>query len=240
MSDKSQCVNLEKGFMRHLHKERVDYIVKKIADIKKSIRRPVRILDIGCGDGVVTKHLRLAYTEGDKVFALDNSAVRIERARQCCPEIDLRCGEAEKLDFDDQNFDIVFLHHVIEHVSDDKKVLGECKRVLKSDGYLILGFPNEGGIIGRILQRLHRNLYKKSDHVRFYSIRSMGDFLEEEGFIVGEYAKFGLLFPFYYIHILFLMNKFTFKLGNILAGRFDFLADSVIFVVKKRRADAFF
>lgn len=50
---------------------------------------------------------------------------------------------AEKLDFEDNTFDIVFMIEVIEHLEDDKKAISEVKRVLKPSGKFVLTAPNK-------------------------------------------------------------------------------------------------
>lgn len=234
--NKNQYINLEKGITRYLHKARTGFIVDKLRDIKKELNRPIRILDVGSGDGVVTKYISFTVDVGDNVFGVDNNNIRIKRAMSYCPEVQFLCSNAERLAFGNEHFDVVLLHHVIEHIEDDIAVLGECRRVLKKDGSFILGFPNDGSLIGKILRTFHKDLYSRSGHINFYSIESMRSLVEQNGFTIEELSKFGLLFPFYYIHLLLLKNKTTFNIGNALAQKFDALADSVILVMKKETA----
>ncbi|MFC1674314.1 radical SAM protein [Candidatus Omnitrophota bacterium] len=225
--------SLEKGFVRHLHAVRTRYILEKISQIKKDRKMPLRILDLGCGDGVITHRIEQVLQGEDELFGCDDDPVRLDRTRQLCSKANFKYTKAERLDFPDICFDLVLLHHVIEHIEDDRAVLRECFRVLKPEGFLILGIPQEDSVFGRILRRLHRGIYKRGEHIHFYSVDSMKRLIEESGFSCKEYKKFGSIFPFYYIHILLIANKLTFSLGNILAQEFDFLADSLIFSAKK-------
>ncbi len=52
------------------------------------------------------------------------------------------CGKAEKLDFNDNTFDLIYSTNVLEHVQDPEKVLSESIRVLKPGGYLQFVVPN--------------------------------------------------------------------------------------------------
>jgi SAM-dependent methyltransferase len=53
----------------------------------------------------------------------------------------IRREDAMNLSFADESFDFVLHNHIIEHVSDDKKVIRECLRVLKNEGKFIMCFP---------------------------------------------------------------------------------------------------
>jgi ubiquinone/menaquinone biosynthesis C-methylase UbiE len=48
------------------------------------------------------------------------------------------------IEYPDESFDIILCNHVLEHVSDDKKAIGEFCRVLKRDGWAILSVPISG------------------------------------------------------------------------------------------------
>ena len=86
----------------------------------------VRILDVGCGLGAYVRKLR---TFSDDVYGVDIDADKVAQAQQDLPHI---CqGPAEELPFPDACFDVVLLHEVIEHVSDDRQAIREAYRVAK-------------------------------------------------------------------------------------------------------------
>jgi ubiquinone/menaquinone biosynthesis C-methylase UbiE len=45
--------------------------------------------------------------------------------------------DAQSIPYDDETFDVVIANHMLYHVPDRSKAIGEIKRVLKNDGYLI-------------------------------------------------------------------------------------------------------
>lgn len=232
-SHKKQRDFLEGGMGRHLHSYRLNYIKNKVSQIRGELHNPIKVLDLGCGDGVITKELEAITNCNDEIFALDNDQARIQRAQKYCKTTRFLFSDAEKVNFKDNYFDIIIVHHVIEHIFDDRGVLKECYRLLKENGSLILGIPHEGGIIGRILRKVHKKLYQESEHVNFYSINSIRKLISESGFKEIEFCKFGFLFPFYYIHLLLLQNKFTFSIGNCISQKFDCTADSLMFLLRK-------
>lgn len=83
---KRQYDVLETGICRNLHRVRVDYILNQISVVKKRAGKPLRILDIGCGDGVITKRIQDHFPE-EEIKGLDVDKVRLDRARTYCKEV---------------------------------------------------------------------------------------------------------------------------------------------------------
>ncbi len=65
---------------------------------------------------------------------------RYETADAMAPNVDHRVDVC-RLPFADATYDLVFASHVLEHVRDDRRAIGEIRRVLKSDGLAILPVP---------------------------------------------------------------------------------------------------
>jgi SAM-dependent methyltransferase len=86
---------------------------------------PVRTLDIACGTGFLTRHLR-----GD-VVGLDASGRMLEVARAQAPQVRFEQGDALSLPFEDGAFDRVFASYFYCHLEDEERVrfLAEARRV---------------------------------------------------------------------------------------------------------------
>ncbi len=96
-----------------------------------------RILDVGCGVGEFVRRLREFSAD---VFGVDVDAERVHQgAEQMC---NLALSLGEHLPFADDTFDVVLLHEVIEHVTDDLATLREVRRVLRPDGRAVIFCPN--------------------------------------------------------------------------------------------------
>ncbi|MCH7836712.1 MAG: class I SAM-dependent methyltransferase [Chloroflexi bacterium] len=96
-----------------------------------------RILDVGCGVGAFARRLR--------EFSQDVHGVDIdeERVRQGAAQVpNLALALSEYLPFADETFDVVLLHEVLEHVTDDLATLREVRRVLRREGRAVIFCPN--------------------------------------------------------------------------------------------------
>jgi demethylmenaquinone methyltransferase/2-methoxy-6-polyprenyl-1,4-benzoquinol methylase len=85
----------------------------------------VRTLDVACGTGFLTRHLR-----GD-VVGLDASERMLEVARRQAPQARFEHGDALSLPFDDDAFDRVFTSYFYCHLEDGERerFLAEARRV---------------------------------------------------------------------------------------------------------------
>lgn len=108
-----------------------------------------RVLDTGCGYGMMLIHSRLNY--GIDVHGLEPSKReyegRFEIAQMLLADNGLdqsliQCGIGEQMPFPDSSFDVVFSFQVLEHVYDPRRVLMESWRVLKPGGILYCNAPN--------------------------------------------------------------------------------------------------
>jgi demethylmenaquinone methyltransferase/2-methoxy-6-polyprenyl-1,4-benzoquinol methylase len=89
---------------------------------------PGRTLDVACGTGFLTRHLR-----GD-VVALDQSARMLEEAHRQAPSATIVQGDAFALPFVDHAFDRVFTGHFYGHLEtpERERFLAEARRVAKA------------------------------------------------------------------------------------------------------------
>jgi SAM-dependent methyltransferase len=94
-----------------------------------------RVLDIGCGSGVL---LRLVADRGARPFGLDASEALIEIARERVPGADLRVGEMEALPYDDDVFDLVGGFNAFFFADDFVGALREAGRVAKPGAPVVI------------------------------------------------------------------------------------------------------
>src|SRR5580693_7821217 len=102
----------------------------------------LRILDIGCGAGLLCEPLTRL---GAQVIGVDPSATNIAAARLHADKghlsIDYRCTTVEGMDVRER-FDIVLAMEVVEHVSDVDLFLNRCAAMLKPGGLMVISTLN--------------------------------------------------------------------------------------------------
>ncbi|HKW63897.1 MAG TPA: class I SAM-dependent methyltransferase [Candidatus Acidoferrum sp.] len=100
-----------------------------------------RVLDVGCGEGAsLITFLRLGFA-AENLFGIDFQEERIRRAKERCPGMNFRSGDATKMEYEDESFDIVFestmfIHSVDEQLS--QQIASEMLRVTKVGGHVLL------------------------------------------------------------------------------------------------------
>lgn len=98
------------------------------------------IFDAGCGSGNFLLPLAKKVTRG-RAVALDLSRgvmqEAIETAQQEGLPITFLVGDAEELPFADKTFDMVMANHMLYHVPDIPRAIGELYRTLKKDGWFL-------------------------------------------------------------------------------------------------------
>lgn len=99
------------------------------------VRCGQRVLDVGCGPGALTSELgRRAGAAA--VSACDPSASFVAACSRRNPGVDVRTGAAERLPFDDDQFDLVVSQLVLHFVPDPEAAASEGRRVLREGGVL--------------------------------------------------------------------------------------------------------
>jgi 2-polyprenyl-3-methyl-5-hydroxy-6-metoxy-1,4-benzoquinol methylase len=145
---------------------------------------PLRVLDVGCGEGRFTAELVRA---GTTVIGVDVAEEPLRRARARHPGLDVRMVSVDgPWPLQDASFDVVWAGETIEHVVDTAGWLSEVRRVLRSGGSLLLSTPAHGRLAMLGLAISHRKLDTHfdplSDHLRFYTSRTLSRLLEDFGF----------------------------------------------------------
>lgn len=98
---------------------------------------PARVIDVGCGSGVLLARMKALGWEVEGV-EVDPGGVEAGRRRG----VPVRLGTLQQQAFPSDYFDAVHSAHVIEHVHDPVGLLAECRRVLKPGGKLVILTPN--------------------------------------------------------------------------------------------------
>lgn len=154
---------------------RKDEILKRIDEFAES--QPLKILDIGCGPGVILKEL---LQKGHHVCGIDISekmaaTAKTNLGKACSNNTGCLQGDAESLPFINDHFDVIICAGVLSYLEVDHKGIKEISRVLKHDGILLLTLPN--------IFRLNNVLdpyYYLNKGVKFIAYKLSRDFVKED------------------------------------------------------------
>ena len=139
------------GKFKPLHKFnpiRISYIKNNIVntlklDDKKKPLKKVKILDIGCGGGLLSEPMSRL---GAEVVGIDASNKNINVAKLHAKKNNLKikylCTSPEKLK-DNNKFDVILNMEIIEHVDDVSFFLKSCSKLLKKNGIMFIATLNK-------------------------------------------------------------------------------------------------
>ncbi|MBT9168834.1 MAG: Malonyl-(acyl-carrier protein) O-methyltransferase [Syntrophomonadaceae bacterium] len=142
--------------------------------------RPGKLLDVGCGNGQFLATMRELGWEVTGVEP-DGQAAKVARERG----LNVYEGVLEEITLPDDTFDAITMSHVVEHLPDPIGTFGECKRILKKGGRLVVTVPN----IESLGHRLYREACLNLDpprHLFLFSPHTLRTCLERSGLQVLE------------------------------------------------------
>jgi SAM-dependent methyltransferase len=101
----------------------------------------VRLLDIGCSTGILTRHYAEFFGKVVGVD-IDDGAVEWARQNRAAGNLRYQIGDSLNLPFLTGEFDIVTCTHIYEHVPDAQRMLDEIFRVLRPGGFCYFAAEN--------------------------------------------------------------------------------------------------
>jgi ubiquinone/menaquinone biosynthesis C-methylase UbiE len=152
---------------------------------------PRSVLDVGCGEGVLTH--RWARAVPGPVVGLDlaDPALQAQWEGRRAPNLEYRVMKAEHLPFADGEFDLAAAVEVLEHVPDPEHTLAEMARVARG-GHLLVSVPREP--LWRVLNMARgaylRDLGNTPGHVNHWSRRAFVELLSRHGEVVEARSPF--------------------------------------------------
>lgn len=210
-------------YNRIADQKRVDFIESVI---KKSVGSSGRILDVGCGNGVISRHLGRA---GFNVLGIDVSDKTIETAKSLTnlPNVQFMKMSAEALVASGEKYDAVICSEVLEHLHQPGSLLQVLYQSLTENGKLIVTVPNGNGPRELFVTKPILNLRKKNnwmwrfvlklksnmgysgttvqsaadnlDHIQFFTRKELDKLSHKHGFKITGFGKANFIedvFPF--------------------------------------------
>jgi trans-aconitate methyltransferase len=169
-----------------------DEAKERLRELIRSLDLPAEgsALDFGCGNGVLTEVLREALPRW-QMTGVEISATAISNARARFP----RCTflPLEDAALQPQRFDLIFSHHVLEHVSDLRGTIARLDAQAKPAAAMLHVLPcgNAGSFEFRLCalrvdgfdhDREGRFFFEDEGHLRRLTTRQLSDLLAERGF----------------------------------------------------------
>jgi SAM-dependent methyltransferase len=153
---------------------------------------PQSLLDVGCGEGVLTQQWAQQLGEGRRVVGIDleDTTLQAEWAKRTAPNLEYRVMKAENLPFADGEFDAAAAIEVLEHVPDPEHTVAEMARVAQR--WLLVSVPREPLWRGLNMARgaYWKDLGNTPGHVNHWSKRSFVSLLSRHGDVVQARSPF--------------------------------------------------
>ncbi|MEM7063169.1 MAG: class I SAM-dependent methyltransferase [Cyanobacteria bacterium P01_B01_bin.77] len=153
---------------------------------KSNASKKLRVLDLGCGNGSLTNVIA---QQGYEVVGMEESPSGVENARQNYPDCHFIEGSiySPPPEILGNCFDIVISVEVVEHLFYPKELPRLASRCLKPGGKLIVTTPYNGYLKNIALSVLggmdrHVNPLWDGGHIKFFSVKTLSQLLDEEGF----------------------------------------------------------
>ncbi len=183
----------------HHHQYLAQAILSLLPNPASSPDAPLRVLDLGCGNGSFSHFIA---NQGFNVTGVEDSASGIALAKQTYSDCCFFQGSIYDLDLPQHyhSFDVVLAVEVIEHLFYPKELARVAKRYLRPGGTLVITTPYHGylknltmAVIGKLDR--HFTVLWDGGHIKFFSVPTLRQLVLDEGFANPQF-KFAGRFPY--------------------------------------------
>lgn len=143
------------------------YVIRHI-DLKPGLH----FLDIGCGTGWAVLHVADLLQSQGEFYGIDLSQGMIEKAiskSHGYANVHFQQANVEQIPLEDNFFDCIISTNSFHHYFNPSKALSEARRILRSQGRILVMDPTSDGPLMRWIDR--RVKKNEPEHVKFYSSR---------------------------------------------------------------------
>lgn len=174
--------------------ERDQYLddIKQEIQFVRGLRPNARtLLDVGCGLGWFLSGVAsgLGYGRRDgggwEKYGVEVSGFAARSARAECRAAEIHHGTLDTARCEYDYYDVVFCHHVIEHVECPEEFVSQIRKTMSPGGHLVIATPDFDSPCARRFGENYRMLHDPT-HVSLFTGESMHRFLRDFGFTIDR------------------------------------------------------
>lgn len=136
-----------------------------------------KLLDVGCGGGRFMNRMRRRGWDVEGIDFDEKATRKIARRYG----MKTYTGDLVACSLPGSSYDAITMSHTIEHLFDPEKTLGECLRILKPGGKLIIVTPTGAALFGASWRG-----WEPPRHLHVFSVKSLTNLLQLTGFVLDE------------------------------------------------------
>ncbi len=179
--------------------DKVYQIIKMYSLYKKEklvyhlLKRRKSILDIGCATGDFINTCKI---KGWDVWGIEPSKVAIKNAKMSIKKYIQNSSELESVK---KSYEIITMWHVLEHIPHLQSTIENLKRILSSEGYLIIAVPNYKSFDAQYYKQ-YWAAYDVPRHVHHFSKNAIKTIFQKNGLELQKIKP--MYFDSFYVSIL--------------------------------------
>lgn len=157
------------------------------------VKDGMKILEVGCGGGHFTNMIKKYYPSCEVYgIDLDNNHIKFAKkeSKKQNIEVNYQVADIKELPFNDNSFDLVFSHTVVEHLPFDD-FIKEQKRVLKTGGKLVIMRVDMHIHNDRPFLMFENEINDVYNKMIFKDSQKVGKFLEEPDITMQRLYNYG-------------------------------------------------
>ena len=174
-----------------------NFYKNELSNVKNLLNKSeqYKLLEIGCGGGFFSGCAK------DMGFDVVGQDISEENVKNLEKEYGIKgySGKIEGLNFTEAPFDVIAMHHVLEHVYDLHSFLDKVYKLLKGDGVVVVLIPNLFSLDGKVDKELYKRMLSLPFHNYHFTRETFASLIKEKDFYIaleGHSPSKVLLSPF--------------------------------------------